>query len=221
MTLNPNILTPIGAASALAQKRWDKASAEEKSEHARRMLEARWGDHVAKRPASSRNTGKPRGRPKKKAAVKESGEEKARHPVRTIGERGNERREGDMTIEERVTAVERELEHQRELQRLREAGDALGKARLELMEGQVKAADRVLPRLEMALKELEEASIVTSGLQSRQGGVLKGHAEWLEELTASHLKTQEQYKRTQEQFRETDKRIEDLVRAIGELIRKK
>lgn len=57
-------------ASALAQKKWDKATPEERSEQARKMNEARWKGHVAKRPASSRNTGRPRGRPKKNAAAR-------------------------------------------------------------------------------------------------------------------------------------------------------
>jgi hypothetical protein len=59
------------AASELGERRWEGVSAKEKSEHARMMNRARWGEgYVAKRPASSRKTGKPRGRPKKKAAAK-------------------------------------------------------------------------------------------------------------------------------------------------------
>lgn len=41
-------------ASALAQKRWDKTGPKKRSEHARKMNEARWAGHEAKRPASSR-----------------------------------------------------------------------------------------------------------------------------------------------------------------------
>ena len=54
---------PDPIAAAMVQKRWDKTPAKERSEQARKMAEARWGPgYVAKRPASSRNTGKPRGR---------------------------------------------------------------------------------------------------------------------------------------------------------------
>jgi hypothetical protein len=50
------------AAVALVKKRWDKTKPKERSEHARKMNEARWAGHVALRPASSR----------KKAAKKKS-----------------------------------------------------------------------------------------------------------------------------------------------------
>lgn len=46
------------AASALVQKRWDKASAKEKKAEGQRLAAARWAGHVAKRPASSRKTKK-------------------------------------------------------------------------------------------------------------------------------------------------------------------
>jgi hypothetical protein len=42
------------AASSLARKRWDKAKPKERAEHARKMNEARWAGHVAKRPAAGR-----------------------------------------------------------------------------------------------------------------------------------------------------------------------
>jgi len=55
-------------ASELARKRWDKASEEEKRQVGKDLAAARWpAGYVAKRPASSRNTGRPVGRPKKKA----------------------------------------------------------------------------------------------------------------------------------------------------------
>jgi hypothetical protein len=41
-------------ASALAQKRWDRASKKTRSEEGKRLAGARWAGHVAKRPASSR-----------------------------------------------------------------------------------------------------------------------------------------------------------------------
>lgn len=61
------------AASQLANKRWKGMTAEERSEATRAMWEKRWKGHVAKRPASSRNTGRPKGRPKKTAAKKKGG----------------------------------------------------------------------------------------------------------------------------------------------------
>ena len=117
-----------------------------------------------------------------------------------------------MTIEERLAAVERELIHQREMQRLREVNDTLTTTRVGMVEDQVAQAEKILPKLRNAMKELEEASIVTGELQARQGGVLKGHGQWLEELTQAQIKTEER-------FRETSDRIDKLVSAIGELIR--
>ena len=117
-----------------------------------------------------------------------------------------------MTIEERLAAVERELIHQREMQRLREVNDTLTTTRVGMVEDQLAQTEKVLPKLRNAMKELEEASIVTGELQARQGGVLKGHGQWLEELTQAQIKTEER-------FRETSDRIDKLVSAIGELIR--
>ncbi|HUD13323.1 MAG TPA: hypothetical protein VMQ56_06685 [Terracidiphilus sp.] len=139
-----------------------------------------------------------------------------------------------MTIEERVAALELEIAHQREIQRLREVNDSLTSTRVGMVEGQLAQAEKVLPKLRNAMKELEEASLVTGELQTRQGGVLKGHGEWLEELTASQLKTEERWRETDERWRETDKRwretderfretgerIDKLVSAIGEPIRR-
>jgi hypothetical protein len=41
-------------AQSMVAKRWAKTSAKQRSELARKMNEARWSGHVAKRPASSR-----------------------------------------------------------------------------------------------------------------------------------------------------------------------
>jgi hypothetical protein len=46
------------AASALASKKWDKASPQKRAAHARMMNEARWAGHIAKRPASGRKKAK-------------------------------------------------------------------------------------------------------------------------------------------------------------------
>jgi hypothetical protein len=53
-------------ASALAQKRWDKASDKDKAQEGKRLAQARWGGHVAKRPASSRKKAVPKKAAKKK-----------------------------------------------------------------------------------------------------------------------------------------------------------
>jgi len=45
-------------AAALVKKRWDKTPEKDRAEHARKMAEARWAGHVAKRPASSRKPAK-------------------------------------------------------------------------------------------------------------------------------------------------------------------
>jgi hypothetical protein len=41
-------------AVAMVQKRWDKTTAKERSEVAKKMNEARWAGHIAKRPAAGR-----------------------------------------------------------------------------------------------------------------------------------------------------------------------
>jgi len=79
---------------------------------------------------------------------------------------------------------------------------------------------KVLPDLQAAMKELEEAAIVTAHLQSRQSAVLKDHGEWLEELTRAQVKTEERFSQVAEMSRQTDERIDKLVSAIGELIRR-
>ena len=101
----------------------------------------------------------------------------------------------DLTIEERLEAIERQ--------------------------------HAVLPDLQAAMKELKETAIVTAHMQARQGGLQKSQAEWLEELTLSQARTDEQFRETDKQLRETDKRlretderIDKLVSAIGELLRK-
>ena len=42
------------SASDMAKKRWEKTSPKKRTEHAKKMAEARWGGHVAKRPAAKR-----------------------------------------------------------------------------------------------------------------------------------------------------------------------
>jgi hypothetical protein len=42
------------AAQAMVRKRWDKTTAKQRSELARRLNAARWAGHQAKGPASSR-----------------------------------------------------------------------------------------------------------------------------------------------------------------------
>jgi hypothetical protein len=79
-----------------------------------------------------------------------------------------------MTIEERVAAVERELEHLRELQRLREVNETLGRTRVDLLESELKVTGRAFPRLQISMKELEEAVIVTNGLLTRQARSAQG-----------------------------------------------
>lgn len=58
------------AASALAQKKWDKTDPKKRSEHASSMNAARWAGHVAKRPASSRKPAVKKKAPVKKPAKK-------------------------------------------------------------------------------------------------------------------------------------------------------
>lgn len=47
------------AAQALAHTRWKKTPAAKRSQIARELNKARWKDHVAKRPASSRKKKSP------------------------------------------------------------------------------------------------------------------------------------------------------------------
>lgn len=74
--------------------------------------------------------------------------------------------------------------------------------------------------LEQARKELEDAFIVMTHLETKQSNLLKAQAEYV----ASHeerLKSAEREQATQRELnRDVDKRISDLVSAIGELIRR-
>jgi hypothetical protein len=54
---------PDPVALAMVRKRWDKASAEDKSLEGRRLAEARWKGHVPKKAGQKKKVG----RPKKKA----------------------------------------------------------------------------------------------------------------------------------------------------------
>jgi hypothetical protein len=63
-----------------------------------------------------------------------------------------------------------------------------------------------------AIKELQETAIVMAGIQSRQAGMLKDHAEWLQSHDRAMVEARERGKAT-------DERIDRLVSAIGELIR--
>lgn len=116
-----------------------------------------------------------------------------------------------MTLEERVAAIERTLAHQQEMGKLRQIAEDLKSSRAEHVEEQLDATKKVLPKLQAAMKELEEASAVTGHLQARQALLLKGHAEWLH----SHDRAM---KEIRENGRKIDERIENLVSAIGELI---
>jgi hypothetical protein len=49
-------------AQAMVQKRWDKTSAQKRSEIAKGLAAARWAGHVAKRPASSRKPAAKKGK---------------------------------------------------------------------------------------------------------------------------------------------------------------
>ncbi len=126
-----------------------------------------------------------------------------------------------MTIEERLAAVERELEHQREMAKLRAIADDLATSRVERVEGKLEGATKVLPRLQAAMKELEEASIVTAHLQARQAAMLKEHAEWLQSHDRAMSEMDKHRAEDRERGRALDERIEKLVSAIGEMLRKK
>jgi hypothetical protein len=110
-----------------------------------------------------------------------------------------------MTIEERLAAVERELAHQEQLRELREINEKLTTARVREVGEQLVETKKVLPNLQSAMKELEEASIVTAHLQARQASILKDHSDWLQ----SHDRA----------MTALDDRIEKLVSAIGEMLR--
>ena len=70
-----------------------------------------------------------------------------------------------------------------------------------------------MPDIAQAIKELQETAIVMSGIQSRQAGLLKDHAQWLQEHDRALTEAREL-------GRQTDERIAQLVSAIGELSRK-
>ena len=67
--------------------------------------------------------------------------------------------------------------------------------------------------LELARKELEDAFLVMTHLETKQSNVIKQQAHAAEEL-------QKQAEEQRKLNRDTDKRIADLVSAIGTLIGK-
>jgi hypothetical protein len=80
--------------------------------------------------------------------------------------------------------------------------------------------------LEHARKELEDASLVMTRLETKQSNVIKQQAEETEELRAQMAEQRtlrqqeaEAIKEQRKLNRETDKRIADLVSAIGALIK--
>ena len=117
-----------------------------------------------------------------------------------------------MTIEERLAVVEAELEHLRELQKLRDLHTELLGGRQERTGIELGEVRKILPSLQTARKELEETAIVMSGIQARQAALLKDHAEWLQEHDRAMTEARERGKAT-------DERIDKLVSAIGEMLR--
>jgi uncharacterized membrane protein YqiK len=75
------------------------------------------------------------------------------------------------------------------------------------------AKNRELPKLQSALRDLEEAAIVTAKVQQRQAELVKDHSEWLH----AHDKAMAEIR---ENGRALDARIDKLVSAIGKLINK-
>jgi hypothetical protein len=75
-----------------------------------------------------------------------------------------------------------------------------------------------LTALEAAHKELEDAFVVMTHLETKMGQMLREQAEYLA-MHEARLKQSEQQMEQQRQFnREVDERIAKLVSAIGALI---
>ena len=80
--------------------------------------------------------------------------------------------------------------------------------------------ERRIKALEEARKELEDAFLVMTHLETRQSNVIKLQAEDLEEQRKRAKLQAEAMEEQRKLNQETDKRIADLASAIGKLITK-
>lgn len=71
--------------------------------------------------------------------------------------------------------------------------------------------DDTRQQMARAIKELQDAAVVTAGIQSRQATILADHRDWL----ISHDKAITEIRQA---GKDTDERIAKLVVSIGELI---
>lgn len=143
-----------------------------------------------------------------------------------------------MTLEERVAAVERELQHQNDLRALREINENLAAARAVQIDAELGTIKKkVLPNLQAAMKELEEANIVTAGQTGRHETRIQEHQRWQEQMELSFARMASNLEALDERMAAFDERIaeiakadakrgaalheriHELVSAIGELIR--
>ena len=80
-----------------------------------------------------------------------------------------------------------------------------------------------LPALEQARKELEDAFLFMTHLETKQSNIIKQQAEAIDYLRERDEERRKKLEADEEQPREfrqeTDRRIADLVSAIGELLR--
>lgn len=100
-----------------------------------------------------------------------------------------------MTLEERVAAVERELAHLNEIRGLREINEELAASQADRAEAQLAETRKALPKLEAAMKELEEASVVPAVQTSRHETRIKEHQEWQEQMEVAFARIAESPRR--------------------------
>ena len=117
-----------------------------------------------------------------------------------------------MTTEERLTAIENELQHIRTERTMEASMAQLTNTRHTLQDLEIRRLqEKTLPQLAVAIKELEEAAIVTAHQQAQLAAQAKDRTEWLQAHDRAIAEIREN-------GRATDARIDKLVSAIGELL---
>ena len=75
-------------------------------------------------------------------------------------------------------------------------------------------------RMAAALKQLEDAAVVTAALMERHARVMRDHAEWLVAHDKGMAEMRERGKLVDDRIEKLGERIEKLVSGIGEYMRR-
>jgi hypothetical protein len=108
-----------------------------------------------------------------------------------------------MNLEERVAEIERVLEHRVRMDKLNQSAQNLRESQLDRLAAEQETTSKVLPKLEKAMKELEEATVITAAQSSRHEDRIKQHQAWMEQMEvafARMAKQQETFEATMDDY---------------------